>query len=749
MRALSANTYVTVFLIIGVILSAIVGTNMLYRMEQVTDVVREEHRLAAEIETQRAIDVVLDEIQRVAQELAQWDEVHQQLANPTYYGYWKAQRLPRTTRIPGYVYAIELYGPDGRALIYSKSPDVPQRVPDTTRYLQAGERGVFLYVFAPIESRDRRGEVAGYVGVKSEFLPTLRRLNRFVYTEAEGFSLAALGTERLAAEAISSVLSFDAAGSPESSRLRAVMTDTLRYFAVIVAGLIIIFYWVVTALFTRPLRRLERHIGTLRRGNHRAASKTHRALTPVAEMETLRRSLDDYQQELDQVHSQLDQQNVELWTLAHMDPLTGVHNRRAFDDDWRSFLELVRDQRLSISYMLFDCDFFKAINDTYGHETGDKVIQVIADSLQQALRKGDKLYRLGGDEFAAILLNVTKEGAENVARRCIDTLRSQHVEKIGIQEPVKLSVGIAHASGEDMANLTELPKQADMAMYYAKRATRKKVVHYSSKMNDDTAAFISNYLINTVLYAVETGDKVQMHYQPVWRISGNEIDFFEALVRIRDQDDLIGPGDIFPIVNRQSLEAELDLTVIRSIHRDLSQGHLPKGSGVSINVSAPALGLPEFYEACASLTTFLDTHKIVIEITETTLITHLQNASENLDKLRSLGFVVALDDFGSGYSSIRYLANMPVDIVKFDITMIQDLDKDARTRSIIVHTAKLIMDAGYELVAEGIETEETRELVIAMGATHLQGYLLGRPERLPAPAPGAEADDATSSRRGS
>lgn len=162
--------------------------------------------------------------------------------------------------------------------------------------------------------------------------------------------------------------------------------------------------------------------------------------------------------------------------------------------------------------------------------------------------------------------------------------------------------------------------------------------------------------------------------------------------------------------------------------------HLPRGVGVGINVSAHLLMLPGLLEHLVPLIPLAAEHPIIIEVTETDLITQLQAVSDNLAGLRERGILVALDDFGSGYSSIRYLARMPVDIVKFDIEMIHDLEADASRRSIVRNAARMVLEAGFDLVAEGIETEAQRELATAMGATHLQGYLFGRPSRRPHPA---------------
>ena len=171
--------------------------------------------------------------------------------------------------------------------------------------------------------------------------------------------------------------------------------------------------------------------------------------------------------------------------------------------------------------------------------------------------------------------------------------------------------------------------------------------------------------------------------------------------------------------------------------RDLEAGIIPLGTGVSINLSAASLIQADLDRHIVGLLPYLHSHTIVLEITETSFISHLNQATENLKELQRLGFIIALDDFGSGYSSIRYLANMPVDIVKFDIAMIHTMQESTRNRKIVEHIAKMIRDAGYQLVAEGIEDQKTLELVIEMGATHAQGYYFDKPVRLPHKLPHA------------
>lgn len=728
--------YIGGLVLAGLLAFGLLANTMLSKMELIKTAVQQDNHHAAQQEMKKAIGAVFKVADKLGSELTTWDEVHQQLASPIYYAYWRL-RLVHSEQFPGYVKSVELYGPDAKSLIKDRYMEMPAQVPHKRRYLSFGCTGIcggvgtgkmkdqlFIYWFVPIEARDATGNLAGYVGLKIDFMEALHTLNQFLYTDMDSIELnTKVSDDDIDPDNIMSVLHFHAMGNPASSQLEKTVVNTLKQAAVLVIVVMFIFYAIVVFLFSSPLRRLEQYIDAMRLGKPEAPEAKLDKSLPILEMEKLRRSIDCYQEELNEVHARLDRQNEELWIQAHKDPLTGAYNRRAFDKDWRELQNVLKDQRMNISFMLFDCDFFKVINDTYGHDAGDLVIKGLAKTLKSVLRKGDKLYRMGGDEFATVLINSDATQAETIANRCLEAVRNYPFAETGVKEPIKLSVGISQLDGSSAASICDLPKQADLAMYRAKGTARQKIVHFKPELDN----FISNEKIAAILQAIETGECVEMHYQPVVKASSGKIDYYEALLRLRNDDGLIGPAEIFPIIEKRAMEVELDLAVIKRIHLDLCSGMIPLGTGVSINLSGTALSFPDFCDHLGVFDEFLQSHHIVIEVTETTLITQLQKVSECLNTLRQRGFTIALDDFGSGYSSIRYLANMPIDIVKFDITMIQDLNKDTRTRMIIKNTANMILGAGFQLVAEGIETEELKAKVITMGATHLQGFLLGRP----------------------
>jgi EAL domain-containing protein (putative c-di-GMP-specific phosphodiesterase class I) len=353
----------------------------------------------------------------------------------------------------------------------------------------------------------------------------------------------------------------------------------------------------------------------------------------------------------------------------------------------------------------------------------------VAVSLQQVLSEGDHLYRLGGDEFAIHLLNSNHEQALHFATRCLQQLEQHDFKALGIREPVRFSIGLATASGNESGILKQLHKHADIAMYRAKRAGSSKIVAYSPELATSGEAISSNRFINALYQAVESDTGIELHFQPILSLDDAYHGFHEVLVRLRDEQGLIMPSHIFPVVESEGLAVELDYAIIRRLASQLNEPGSETINRLSINIDGDTLMHHEFMERIAILKPYLEQlpQGIVLEVTETALITELKEASNRLMLLREQGYNIALDDFGSGYSSLRYLASMPVDIIKFDIDLIRDLEGEAVQAEITADMARMILRAGYQLVAEGIESEALLHKLQALGFTHVQGFLFGRP----------------------
>jgi diguanylate cyclase (GGDEF)-like protein len=709
------------------VLAAIVFHDTARLKEQIA---RTDERLARQ-ELQEAIALLARQADAAAQALMQWDEARQQLDNPAYYAYWRNSRALAAGVLPvaETLDAVDLYDLRGRNLSAVTEGDASMPAHIATGgmrpYLRHELGHDHLYFFYPIHQDAARTLLAGYAGIKVDFQKGLKQLRKFRYVDMGSVRMALRDGEGMPLDEVASALRFRTIANPETRALEKIITRSFYEIAFIIAAISLIGYLALVSVVTKPLRRLSDHIEAMRRGKGEKLDESYRGMLAVTELENVRHSLNDYQRQLDDMHDSLAHKNQELWTLAHRDPLTGVFNRRAFEDDWHAMVRTHGDATLAAAFLLFDCDHFKAINDTYGHQVGDQVIQGLAESLRSALRAGDRLYRLGGDEFATILVAADTERARQVAERCMEHVLHHDFTTLGVKEPVRISVGIASLEAADDDALQRLHRQADIAMYYAKRPGQGKIAVYTPEMGAGQEALVSNAETSAVFEAMADPERLEMHYQPVLALTSARVEYYEALVRIRGPQGLITPASIFPVVELRGLESEFDLAVLERVRRDLEGGHIPAGAGVSLNVSGPGIVNARVIDKLMQFAPWLPAYKLVLEVTETSLITQIAQASANLNRLRKQGFTIALDDFGSGYSSLRYLSSMPVDLVKFDISMVHSLVETGRQAVLVEDLARLIKDAGYQLVAEGVESEALLQRVAALGFSHAQGFHIG------------------------
>ncbi|OZA28550.1 MAG: hypothetical protein B7X93_07160 [Hydrogenophilales bacterium 17-61-9] len=697
-------------------------------------------------ELEEAISLLSERANRTAQALMAWDEARQQLEDPIYYGYWRNTRALSAGVIPETLDAVDLYDLTGRNLSAAPSGEasMPAQIdPEKLQPFMEQEGGHgHVYYFFPFYQGVDQAHRLGYMGFKFDLQDELAKLRKFRYLDLQSVNLVAQEGQHIPLHALVSALQFKAVGNPETRALEKLISRSFYEMAAIIAAISFLAYLATASVITKPLRALSGHIDAMRRGKGELLGESYRGMLAVTELENVRHSLNDYQQQLDDMHVSLAHKNQELWTQAHHDPLTGTLNRRAFDDDWRAMHRTHPGIPLEVAFLLFDCDHFKAINDTYGHQVGDQVLQGLAESLQGALRSGERLYRLGGDEFATILFSADMARVGRMVERCMEQVLRHDFSVYWVREPVRISVGISTLAAAQEDDLQQLHRQADIAMYYAKRPGQSNISVYTPEMGAGQEAVVSNAETSAVYEAMADPDQLEMHYQPVLALPSLRIEYYEALVRIRGEHGLIMPSSIFPVVEFRGLECEFDLAVLERVRRDLEAGWVPSGIGVSLNVSGPGIVNARVIDTLMKFAPMLSGYKLVLEVTETSLITQIAQASSNLNRLRKAGFAIALDDFGSGYSSLRYLASMPVDLVKFDISMVRCLETPGRQAVFVEDLARLIKDAGYKLVAEGIESEALLNRVAALGFSHAQGFHIGRPAALTKlhPAPAVQRD---------
>lgn len=729
MRVISLS-YRRYALLLGILVSllyVVFGVLAFQQYRQARAAIEADEQRAAGEEFAAVLHRVLEDLQQGAAELANWDEIYQQLANPVYFTYWYGHRIEGGREIAPRFDTLMVYDARGQALARFKDHPLPAAVEGgpTVRYLPNG-KDIRVELIRPLEREGRR---LGYLAVGGSVLENLRRLHAFVRIDPDsvGFALerATDDPTRLVAAAGYRLRH----GGPLPAVDEAVLNMLLLIgLAVVLPTLGLIYFF--TRIVGRNLGHVPALVSALRRAEGDKPQLPPAASLRIRELEQAEQSLLEYQHELALANRALDQKNRKLWDLAHRDVLTGAQNRRAFENFWQTLQSLSERERRSLRLMLCDVNHFKAINDTYGHDVGDGVLKAIVICLQKALRRGEQLFRLGGDEFVSILLDCDDGQATAVASRCAaEVARYPFRERFGIREPVRLSIGISPATTAPDTPLNDLLRQADVAMYHSKRPSSGTITLYRESLEHMAGSVLSSTINAAVYRAIETGEGLQLLYQPVRDLKSDRIAYYEALLRIRHEEGLLTPSQIMPVVESRQLERELDQAVMDALLKALYNGTIPSGTGVSLNLSAASISDEGAVSRLEAFQPFLPDLKIVIEVTETALITRMEEANSNLMRLRDQGFQIALDDFGSGYSSLRYLIRMPVDVVKFDISLIQGLGQEAHHR-LVMHLVEFIAGTGQQTVAEGVEDEVTLQRVRDVGFSLVQGYLVGRPQEL-------------------
>lgn len=723
---LSINNYALLFLFVVAVFFSSIGFYAYSSIEEARRNIQHNNRLAAYEELSQSVAHLVDTVSSLQKHIANWDELFQQLDNPAYYSYWREYRLLKADVLPDYIDRAEVFDRNGRALASMPDGVFPESIDITSLETTLNARGDDIYIIAylPIKRAGSMDIVEGYLAVRLTLIQTLLDQYRFRFIDIDTLNSSGVIDHRLPLSDLDSVLEFEIKSSPEAEMMMTIVDATVIQLASIVGVLCLLFYFLLVYVLGKPLLEISEYIDKLLYENPGSLKGGVDRTFKVAELEKVRTSLNKYHSDLEKAHIDLDEKNQELWQLAHHDTLTGMLNRRAFEAEWHNSKQLLRRRRVDIGLILFDVNHFKAINDSYGHQSGDEVLKSISSCIQSVLRSAEELYRIGGDEFAAIIIGSSPQHEVELAQRCIDAVADYDFSETGVKEKIRISCGISHCQADELEKLDNLQWQADVAVYQAKRPGVTRPVLFNEEMADGTEAMFSSWIRNAVYEAVTYGTGTEIHYQPIVNTDNRDVEYYEALIRIRSDDELIPPSHIFPIITMRQMDTALDRVVISKVMEDIENGLIPFGKGISINLSAESVAHKDIVEWLMPLTDYTQSYYLVIEVTETSLITQISTAVRNLTLLRKLGFKVALDDFGSGYSSLRYLTSMPVDIVKFDITLIQGM-MDERLEKLVQEMANMLIDLGYDLVAEGIETDELLQKIKQAGFKLSQGYLFG------------------------
>lgn len=427
------------------------------------------------------------------------------------------------------------------------------------------------------------------------------------------------------------------------------------------------------------------------------------------------------------ISSSIQRANLEkkLHDMAHYDSLTGLASRPILIDQLQQ--AITSEQKLAVAYL--DLDNFKPINDKYGHETGDFVLKTIAQRLKSTLRKEDTLARIGGDEFIFLL-----RGAAHTIQEYETLLQEVLIE---VNDPIKLaefscsvqisvSIGVALPS-DDGLTCDDILRRADQTMYQAKRSGTNRILFFDPEEES------LRHAKHDLLLAAEKGiarKEFILHYQPKVNLMDHQLIGVEALIRWNHPTlGLLYPGHFSEALEHPHigiLIGEWVLAEALKQHKIWTRNHL----SMSVNISPAHLLSEGFVENLRELlisTNNIKPKTLELEILESTTIGNVDQAVDVLNGCRDLGVSIALDDFGTGYASLSYLKKLPLDTLKIDQSFVKKLLSDHEDKSIVTCIVALSKAFGYNLVAEGIESQELEKVLIGMGCYHGQGYYIAKP----------------------
>jgi diguanylate cyclase (GGDEF)-like protein len=412
---------------------------------------------------------------------------------------------------------------------------------------------------------------------------------------------------------------------------------------------------------------------------------------------------------------------------AMHDWLTELPNRRCFESQLEQCIAAAQLTETGLGIFYFDLDGFKLINDTLGHGVGDAVLQQLVRRLETAVRSGDTLARMGGDEFILIATGIdSQKSALLVGDKLFAGLRESFVVD-GNELLLTASIGIS-LFPVDGHNGTTLLKQADSAMYEAKRQGKNRQQFYNHAMNIEVRERLE--LENHLRRALDRGE-FSLHYQPEIALHSNEIVRYEALLRWNSAAlGMISPAKFIPLAEETGLIVPIGAWVLEEACRHakylLDAG---SGTGVAVNVSSIQFGHPDFMATVTGALerTGFPPFLLELELTETVIMQDVEDVVSRIAELRSMGVTISIDDFGTGYSSLCYLQKLRVDTLKIDQSFIRNLPFDANALSLMQTLISLAHGLGMTVVVEGVETQLHLDTIRALGSDMAQGYFLGRP----------------------
>jgi diguanylate cyclase (GGDEF)-like protein/PAS domain S-box-containing protein len=414
--------------------------------------------------------------------------------------------------------------------------------------------------------------------------------------------------------------------------------------------------------------------------------------------------------------------------LAYHDSLTDLPNRVKLEEHLEHVISVANRDNLTMSILFIDLDRFKIINDTLGHQVGDKLLQSVAKRIREVLRDTDMVARMGGDEFIVVLETARdKKAAAYVCQKILDTLKKPiKIADHALNTSASIGVAMYPDNGN---NITTLIKNADTAMYHAKDLGKNNFQYY----NEELSINIHDQLrIEQALKHAISNNELYLNYQAQYDLKSKEIISFEALVRWNSHKIGIVTPDIFvPVAEDTGMIIEIgdyiferaciDFIEFKKVKKELQY--------IAINISTIQFRDKHFVNKIKNIIKKVNIlpSQIELEITERYIMEFNESNMITLEELRALGFRMSIDDFGTGYSSMNYLSKLPIDTIKVDKSFVDGIPKDNNNMQISKAIIALSKSLGYKTVAEGIETKEQEEILLSLNCNIGQGYLYSKP----------------------
>jgi diguanylate cyclase (GGDEF)-like protein len=411
---------------------------------------------------------------------------------------------------------------------------------------------------------------------------------------------------------------------------------------------------------------------------------------------------------------------------ALRDPLTGLGNHRAFQEELDSQIEHASRYKVPVALVLIDLDEFKQINDSAGHASGDQTLASFGRLVASVLRRVDRPFRIGGDEFALLLPHTDANGAHILARRLLVCALQPTVRDPKVK-PLSFSAGIS--SLPDLASSRSLLySQADAALYAAKRAGRTEVLVFDPSEEVTATAAATSAAIAEVI----ARNLLRPVFQPIVDLATGETLGYEGLIRPIAPSPYTDPTSLFAAAEATGHVVRLDLACVEAIVA--AGAKLPQGLFLSVNLSPRTVEAPEF--STAAMLNILARHnfppeRLVIELTEHQPIADLAQVRHKLDTCRRAGMRLAADDLGAGNAGLRLLSDLRFDVVKVDLGLVQRSSPGAPSSAVVESIVAFASRTGALVIGEGVEHEEQVEQLTQLGVTAAQGYLFSRPGPLP------------------